>query len=402
MSSITVAELQSYSETLHDLNLFRRMYKKDQLGMLELKNGRIVKKPKSSEGEKTSFQTKLIECGILSKISYIQTIHAKLTNKNSVQIDKEHYLAIHTYNESLKVMGKWNSEVASTHFNYKLQINPAGELQIFFTLIPTPVLKTDDEIALGKYFDLLKKYPNLKREGSLNDYKEGTYQIFYDPTDIARVQTASYERLVNKGMAPQDARAASRVGVVFEDQFWLVIRDAVKAPGGFEHTYNRLVQKSYLGGVGGAAVLPIDNRTGEWKISLILTFRHATNQWELELPRGGSKPGEKGEDTARRELKEESGFNANPFFLGSITPDSGVMSSIVPIYSGVVEGEVATKQDKTEAIAGKYAFTLKEIEEGLKNGYMEISKNNQKMKVGLSDPFLISALTLARIHGVIK
>lgn len=100
--------------------------------------------------------------------------------------------------------------------------------------------KIEDEKALNRYFELLERYPKLKREGELNDYTNGTYEIIYEREGIFAIKKEVYERLYNKSklqglthdQADELATKFSRPGVVCEDQFWLWIRDAVISPQG--------------------------------------------------------------------------------------------------------------------------------------------------------------------------
>ncbi len=273
-------------------------------------------------------------------------------------------------------------------------------IQFLFIIISTSLLALSPE---ERYQELLTQYPEkMKREGVLNDHTKGAYEIVYDLAQIREIQQITYNRLLKKYASPELAAEWSRPGVVCEDEYWIWVRDAVIAPSGFRHMYNRLIWKSALEGVGGAAVLPIfiDAQTGVKKISLILTYRHATGAWEFELPRGGAKKQETPADVARRELREETGQEImEPVFLGEMTPDSGALSSVVPLFSGVVKAEVATAIEETESIAGSYLFSAEEIEAGLLQGYLEVKKGDQPVRAHLRDPFLTYALTLARLRG---
>lgn len=256
-------------------------------------------------------------------------------------------------------------------------------------------IKTPDQAALTRYFELLDKHPQLKRTGDLNDHRKGAYEIFYDPQQIESVRKQTYDRLIKKNYTPELAQERSRIGVVAEDDFWLWIRDAVKAPSGFEHTYNRIITKNQLNGVVGAAVCPFKQEgNGYLEVTLILAFRHATNSWELELPRGGGKPGEDAVAVAKREMGEETGeIIREPELLGSLNPDSGLVASVVPIFAAEVTGSKEAKPGKKEAIAGKYTFSLPVIEKAVKAGYMDITtKEGSVMRVNVRDPFLIAAL----------
>lgn len=252
-----------------------------------------------------------------------------------------------------------------------------------------------DEQALGRYWTLLKDHPKLARPEALNDSTKGTVQILYDLESIERVRKLTFERT--------KSAEASRIGVVFEDRFWIVIRDAVRSPSGVEHTFNRHVSKADLNDNPGAAALPIQTISGVKMISLQLAFRHATNSWEWEMPRGGSKPGETAEQTARREIREETGYELdNVVSLGFMTPDSGLTASVVPIFLGDVSSEGKTDHDKTESIQGKYLFTVQELKEGLKNGSLKVVQNGVSREAPLRDPFLNTALLQAHLKGYLE
>jgi len=267
-----------------------------------------------------------------------------------------------------------------------------------------------DENALTRYFELLERYPKLKREGDLNDHTKGAYEIIYDRGGILATRKEVYDRLYKKAklqgltdqQADEMATSFSRPGVVFEDQFWLVLRDVVVSPQGHRHTYNRHLKKSDLegNGNGGAAALPIIVENGVKKIVLQLAFRHATNSWEMEIPRGNSNANETPMATAQREVEEETGYEtSNVVSLGSIAPDTGLTASIIPVFLGTVTLEKRTKHDKTEAIKAKYAFTLAEIMTGLKRGYMEVEVNKKITQVPMRDPFLTYAVLMAQCDG---
>lgn len=170
--------------------------------------------------------------------------------------------------------------------------------------------------------------------------------------------------------------------VVAEDKYWIWERDSVLFPNAVKGTYNRLRWK-----VEGVAVLPI---LSDGRIVLNLNFRHATRSWEFELPRGGSGVGESLEETARRELEEETGLSVKRLeCLGHIAPDTGTLSSIVPVYAGWVDKVGSSSRDESEAIAGIHAFTIEELKIGFQKGYIEVEPQG---KVPLRDPFLSYAL----------
>jgi ADP-ribose pyrophosphatase len=254
---------------------------------------------------------------------------------------------------------------------------------------PNPVFAeaTADERALKRYFELLSNHPKLRR---VQD--EGIVNIYEDIENIERVRKLTFDRTKSAD--------ASRIGVVAEDRFWIWIRDAVRSPSGAEHTFNRLVSRADLNENPGAAALPIQTVNGVKMISLQLAFRHATNSWEWEMPRGGSKPGETAEQTARREIREETGYELkNVVALGVMTPDSGLTASVVPIFLGDVSSEGETNHDKTEAIKGKHLFSIEDVKNGLKTGMLIYEQDGIRKEAPLRDPFLNTALLQAYIQG---
>lgn len=289
---------------------------------------------------------------------------------------------------------------------------PAQQIQLVQNIqIEHSINQISDEKALTRYFELLKKYPKLKRPDELNDYIKGVYQVIYDRAEILAIRLEIYNKLYadakSKGLndieADELAADYSRPGVVCEDKFWLWIRDVVISPQGYKHTYNRIVWKTDLERVGGAAALPIvEEKDGSKKVIVELVFRHATNSWEIELPRGMSKANETSADTAKREILEETGVETdNLVLLGTIAPDSGVIASVIPIFVGTVTVEKDAKHDKTEAIKGKFAFTAQELLEGFKRGYMEIMINGTITRAPMRDPFLSYALLMAQSNGLL-
>lgn len=321
-------------------------------------------------------EIKELECveQTASVIQKINRIHQKLIPEFSASECTP--LAIRKYQKNQERMREWNH----AHPEHQIEMLP---------IVPNPVFaeETADERALKRYFELLTNHPKLKRV-----HEEGIVNIYDDIESIERVRKLTFSRTKSED--------SSRIGVVAEDRFWIWIRDAVRSPSGAEHTFNRIVSKADLNDNPGAAALPIQTVNGVKMISLQLAFRHATNSWEWEMPRGGSKPGESAEQTARREIREETGFELeNVVALGVMTPDSGLTASVVPIFLGEVSSEGKTNHDNTEAIKGKHLFTVEDVKEGLKKGALVYEQDGIRKEAPLRDPFLNTALLQAHIQG---
>ena len=73
--------------------------------------------------------------------------------------------------------------------------------------------------------------------------------------------------------------------------------------------------------------------TRQKEFILVRQFRPAVEHWTLEFPAGMVDPGESPEQTARRELLEETGFVAHEMhLLGNLEPDTGRLSNRLWCY----------------------------------------------------------------------
>jgi ADP-ribose pyrophosphatase len=121
--------------------------------------------------------------------------------------------------------------------------------------------------------------------------------------------------------------------LVWENKAVRVYNDQVRFPatrdgGHVEGAVFRVADPP--GKANGVIVAPID---GDGKVVLVRQFRHPVRLWMMELPRGRRDAGERPEDAAARELREEIGFEADSLHaLGRVSPDSGQLST-VPICS---------------------------------------------------------------------
>lgn len=175
-------------------------------------------------------------------------------------------------------------------------------------------------------------------------------------------------------------------GVLFKDSRVALLRDAVILPDGSRGTYLRVIPASLRPG---AVVVPL---LPDGRFVLLRHFRHATRDWLLEFPRGFAEPGESPEETARRELKEETGLDvdgARLQRLGYVHPDSGLQAGRVNCFLAQIgdcdEGDIAPV-DKLEGIDGILLLSRAELEQKIATGQ-------------IVDGFTLSALTLMRAGG---
>lgn len=230
-----------------------------------------------------------------------------------------------------------------------------------------------------QYLDLLARYPQTL--GPLGDHRKGEIEIITDRAVMAQVE----------------AEKKVKIGIISEDQYIYYLRDAVRFPNGSTGTYLRVIQKSYLSGVGGVVVIPVCDQ----KIILNLMFRHATRAWELEPPRGFVKENESAEDAAKREALKEAGMVLKKLTkLGTVAVDTGLTSSVVPLYIASIASQTQPSPAPSEAIKKIKAFSLDEIKEGLRNGYITLRGDGQERNVYLRDAFLTACLGHVLSRGI--
>jgi len=81
---------------------------------------------------------------------------------------------------------------------------------------------------------------------------------------------------------------------------------------------------------GGAAMVALDD---EQRVCLLRQFRPVLDDWIWELPAGKIDHGEPPLDTARRELREETGITAGQWHsLGCIVSSPGIFDEVISLY----------------------------------------------------------------------
>ncbi|MCB1083026.1 MAG: NUDIX hydrolase [Simkania sp.] len=246
------------------------------------------------------------------------------------------------------------------------------------------------------YFALFDVYPETL--GPLGNNQE--IEILLSEDAIENAEAIAEGRLLKQGVSSELAQEWSRVGIVKEDQYLYWIRDAVRFPSGALGTYDRILWKSGLERPPGVGVLPI---LPDGRVLVNLNYRHATRSWEIELPRGMRRAGESIEDAALRELQEETGATAlELFYLGEISPDSGILSQPIPLFIGKVKANGQHSQDFSELIAANYAYTVDELKDLFLRGSVLVKIRGNLTKATVRDAFLAYALFQAEIRGCVK
>ncbi|MGZ3805735.1 MAG: NUDIX domain-containing protein, partial [Pseudobdellovibrionaceae bacterium] len=112
--------------------------------------------------------------------------------------------------------------------------------------------------------------------------------------------------------------------VVYEGSFLKVLKDEVEFPNGRKGT------REYIPHPGAAMIIPV---TDKGQLVMIRQYRYAVQSVFIEFPAGKMDPGEDSLQTAKRELEEEAGLQANQLrHLTTIHPVIGYSNEKIEIY----------------------------------------------------------------------
>ena len=129
----------------------------------------------------------------------------------------------------------------------------------------------------------------------------------------------------------------------------------------------------YIHHDGAAAVLPV---TSEGKILMVRQYRNALNRYTLEIPAGklDHGPDEDPAECAKRELSEETGYDAEHWQqLISIATTPGFSDEIIHLYKAWGLQKFAQHTDEDEFI-GVQAFTPAELRRMVADGELYDAK----------------------------
>ena len=129
---------------------------------------------------------------------------------------------------------------------------------------------------------------------------------------------------------------------VYENPWFEVREDEVVNPNGGKNLYGKILFKNQAVGI-----IPVDAAGNTW---LVGQYRYVPDAYFWEIPMGGSPKGEDPRDTARRELKEETGLTAGKVTLlmrlhtsNSVTDEEGFVFVAEELSEGATEFEETEK-----------------------------------------------------------
>lgn len=251
--------------------------------------------------------------------------------------------------------------------------------------------------SLSPYYDYLEKYQNSF--GKIGDYKNGEIELITDFNQATQAQENYLHFFLKRGCPLSQAKEFSRLGIVAEDSRWIWIRDPIRLPNGETTGYNRFMPKSAFSGVNSVSILGISEQN---EILVNLIYRHATREWEIELPRGGNDKGEDSKQAAQREFIEETGYLPEILYkISSVAADSGIVSNYLDIYFAKDLTYQKTNREAEEAILSCQFISKEVLKEGFSKGSLKLRVNGKTVEAKCRDAFLATALLVAEYKNLI-
>ena len=173
------------------------------------------------------------------------------------------------------------------------------------------------------------------------------------------------------------------IGLLCDTEYFRVVRDAIALPNGKLGTHIRILMSSQVSP--GAACL---TRCGD-DFVMLQHGRYATGGIHLECPRGFRRAGESPEETALREVQEETGLILTGIqALGEMFVNTGLSDERVGLFYGTATGKDSVKAKADEGIQKVVFLKPTDFFEAIRNGT-------------INDSFTLSATIRAKLLDLI-
>jgi ADP-ribose pyrophosphatase len=146
--------------------------------------------------------------------------------------------------------------------------------------------------------------------------------------------------------------------VAYENRRVTVFDDEVRRPDGQPGTYFRV---RYKNGTSGAVIVPV---LPDGRLLLLQIHRYAFDDASIEFPRGSARANETPEETAARELTEETSLKPTQLIaIGHCRPDTSIMQVDAAVFLAPLPAaaEDAVKVQEFEAIESHVWLTREQI-----------------------------------------
>lgn len=152
---------------------------------------------------------------------------------------------------------------------------------------------------------------------------------------------------------------------IFKGKFLELEVDTVKLPDG------RITTRDCIRHPGAVAVLPI---FADGTVVMVEQYRHAAKQSFIEIPAGKIEPNQSKEETAMRELMEETGLVSNELIhVGHYHPCIGYSDEIIDFYIALNSKTGKQRLDDDEHLFIK-TMSFAKVVEACENGTQTDSK----------------------------
>ncbi|MGN1400804.1 MAG: NUDIX hydrolase [Bacillus sp. (in: firmicutes)] len=122
---------------------------------------------------------------------------------------------------------------------------------------------------------------------------------------------------------------------------------------------------SYIQFSKGVCILPV---TAKGEVLCLKQYRHIFNDWEWELPAGSIDGEDEPLETAKRELEEETGYQAAHWMdLGSFYPSPGSTAEEIHLFAAAGLTKTEQKLESSEQIE-LHSLPMTELKDLVANG----------------------------------